>query len=131
MKDFPSPDPDQPRFYLDEDVPYGAADVGASLGLDIVSAKDAQSSLPQDDPVHLRTAARERRIMVTYNRDDFLVATRDAFSSGGLHAGLLILTHKLPRDPSRVAHALSGWARSRKEAGAWPMQAYEVAFLSH
>lgn len=131
MKDDSSRDPEQPRFYLDEDVPHAAADAGASLGLDIVPARDAQSSLPQDDPIHLRTAARDRRIMVTYNRDDFLLSTRDAFSSGGPHAGLLILTHKLPRDPSRVAHALSRWVNNRKEAGAWPMQSYEVAFLSH
>jgi hypothetical protein len=99
--------------------------------LDVLPAKDAQSSLPQDDPIHLRTAAEARRIMVTYNRNDFLVATRHAFSSGSPHAGLLILTHKLPRDPTRVAHALARWVEQRKEQEAWPMQEYEVAFLSH
>lgn len=130
MRGRASRSPEQPRFYLDEDVPHAAADAGASLGLDIVSAREAQSSLPQDDPVHLRTAAQEGRIMVTYNRNDFLVATRDAFASGGPHAGLLILTHKLPRDPGRVAHGLARWVERRKEAGAWPMQPYEVDFLS-
>lgn len=124
-------DPDQPRFYLDEDVPHGSAKVGAALGLDILSARDAQSSLPKDDPVHLRTAAQDRRIMVTYNRNDFLVATRAAFSAGGPHAGLLILTHKLPRDATRVAHALARWVEERKEQGAWPMQEYEVDFVSY
>lgn len=131
MREGAEEDPEKPRFYLDEDVPHAAADAGASLGLDIVSATDAQSSLPQDDATHLRTAGRDRRIMVTYNRNDFLPATRDAFGSGGPHAGLLILTHKLPRDPSRVAHALSRWVKTRKDEGAWPMQAYEVTFLSH
>lgn len=119
------------RFYLDEDVPHASAEVGAAPGLDVVSARSAQSSLPQDDPVHLRTAARERRILVTYNRDDFLVATREAFAAGGPHAGLLILTHRLPRDPARVAHALARWVEMRRAAGSWPMQAYEVDFLSH
>jgi hypothetical protein len=69
--------------------------------------------------------------MVTYNRDDFLAATHDAFASSGPHAGLLILTHRLPRDPVSdcpCARALGGGA---KEAGAWPMQDYEVDFLSH
>lgn len=118
------------RFYLDEDVPHGAAGVGAALGLDVVAAKDAQPSLPQDDPVHLAAAARDHRIMVTYNRDDFLAATRDAFQSNAPHAGLLILTRKLPRSPARVAHALERWVAQRREEGSWPMQPFEVAFLS-
>jgi hypothetical protein len=122
--------PEIARFYLDEDVPYTSAEVGAALGLDLVAAKDTQPSLPQDDPVHLRTAAKDRRIMVTYNRDDFLVATRDAFTSSGPHAGLLILTHRLPRDPARIAHALARWVEKRRAEGGWPMQEYEVDFLS-
>jgi hypothetical protein len=122
---------DAARFYLDEDVPHATADVGAALGLDILAAKDAQPSLPRDDAVHLGTAARDRRIMVTYNRNDFLVATRDAFTSSDPHAGLLILTRKLPRDPARIAHALAGWVEKRRAEGIWPMQSYEVDFLSH
>ena len=121
----------EPRLYLDEDVPYIAADVAASLGLDVAAARDAQSSSPQYDPIHLRTAAEDHRIMVTCNRNDFLMATRDAFGAGSPHAGLLILTHKLPRDPSRVAHALAWWVEKRKREEAWPMQEYEVDFLSH
>jgi hypothetical protein len=119
------------RFYIDEDVPHSCAEVGGALGLDIRPAKDAQPSLPQDDPVHLRAAAQDQRIMVTYNRDDFLAATHDAFASSGPHAGLLILTHRLPRDPARIVHALARWVEQRKETGAWPMQDYEVDFLSH
>lgn len=68
--------------------------------------------------------------MVTYNRDDFLAATRDAFASAGPHAGLLILTRRLPRDPSRIVHALERWTEKRKLSGSWPMQDYEVDFLS-
>lgn len=119
------------RFYLDEDIPYEAATVGASLGLDIVAARAVHASLPQDDPVHLATAAQDRRIMVTYNRDDFLAATHDSFASAAPHAGLLIVTHKLPRDAVRIAHALARWVDKRKAEGAWPLQDYEVAFLSH
>lgn len=119
------------RFYVDEDMPHSCAEVGLAFGLDIRTAKDAQSSLPQDDPVHLRAAAQDQRIMVTYNRDDFLAATHDAFASSRPHAGLLILTHRLPRDPARIVHALARWVEMRKETGAWPMQDYEVDFLSH
>jgi hypothetical protein len=118
------------RFYLDEDVPYRAAEIGAGLGMDVIAARDAQSSLPQDDPVHLLTAARDHRIMVTFNRNDFLTATREAFRSNSPHAGLLILTRKLPRDPARVAHALERWVAKRKQEGSWPMQQFEVDFLS-
>jgi hypothetical protein len=120
-----------PRFYLDEDVPHSCAVVGARLGLDIVPARDGQASLPQDDPVHLRTAGADRRIMVTCNRDDFLAATRDAFASSSPHAGLLILTRRLPRVPAAIAHALARWVENRRTSGAWPMQPYEVDFLSH
>jgi hypothetical protein len=118
------------RFYLDEDVPHGTADIGASLGLDIVAARDAQPNLPQDDLTHLLSAGKDSRIMVTYNRNDFLVATRDAFMANAPHAGLLILTRKLPRDSARVAHGLDRWVAKRKEEGSWPMQPFEVAFLS-
>jgi hypothetical protein len=123
--------PDGPRFYLDEDIPYDAAGVGSTLGLDIVAVRDAHESLARDDHVHLRTAARDRRIMVTYNRDDFLKATRDSFALGEPHAGLLILTHKLPRDAVHIAHALARWVERRRAEGAWPLQEYEVDFLSH
>jgi hypothetical protein len=125
------PQTEPARFYLDEDVPHTTAEVGAALGLDVLAAQDAQPSLPQDDPVHLRTAAQGQRVMVTYNRNDFLVATHDAFSSSGPHAGLLILTRKLPRDPARIAHALKRWVEQRRAEGRWPMQSYEVDFLSH
>lgn len=126
----PERHPEPARFYLDEDVPYRAADVAAGLGLDAVPARDAHSSLPQDDALHLQTAASAGRIVVTYNRDDFILATRDAFAAGLPHAGVLILTRKLPRDPARIGHALDRWVRSRWSAGRWPMQPFEIDFLS-
>lgn len=118
------------RLYLDEDVPHGAAAVATALGLDVVAAKGVHRTLPQDDGVHLATAGRDRRVMVTYNRDDFLFATREAFQTGGPHAGLLVLTRRLPRDPARVAHALDRWVAARIARGSWPMQPFEVDFLS-
>lgn len=68
--------------------------------------------------------------MVTYNRDDFILATRDAFAMGLPHAGVLILTRKLPREPARIGHALERWVRARRTTGRWPMQSYEIDFLS-
>lgn len=109
-------------------MPHATAAVAVALGLDVVAAIQVQPSLPQDDPVHLQTAAEDARIMVTYNRDDFLHATMEAFTLGQPHAGLLILTRRLPRDPVRIAHTLATWGASRQAASAWPMQPYEVDF---
>jgi hypothetical protein len=118
------------RFYLDEDVPKSAATIGRALGLDIVSA-DEVGPIPQPDTEHLAIAAADGRIVVTYNRDDFLEATRDAFAAGLAHAGVLILTHRLPREGARVAHALVRWSMAApKRYGPPPLQPYAVDFLS-
>lgn len=112
------------RFYLDEDVPTSAAVVGRGPGLDVVAARE-QGPTPRPDPEHLAAAAADGRAVVTYNRDDFITATRDAFAAGKPHAGVLILTRKLPRDPARVAHALLRWSRERP-----PLPPYGIDFLS-
>ena len=126
----PAPPPTAFRFYLDEDVPKDAAVVGAGLGLDIVSAYHV-GPVPRPDAEHLAAAAAAGRIVVTYNRDDFLQCTRDAFASGRPHAGVLILTRKLPRDAARVAHALARWVeRAEHTFGPPPLQPYTVDFLS-
>ena len=111
-------------FYLDEDLPHSAAGLGRSLGLDVVAAVE-RGPTPRDDDLHLAQAAAEGRTVVTYNRNDFIEATRDAFAAGKPHAGVLILTRKLPRDPARIAHALQRWGERHG-----PMQPYEVQFLS-
>lgn len=125
----PVPQPPAFRFYLDDDVPTGAAVVGEGLGLDIVSAYQVgPTSRPDCD--HLATAAAEGRIVVTYNRDDFLRCTHDAFAAGLPHAGILILTRKLPRDPARLAHALARWvANAESTFGPPPLQRYTVDFV--
>ncbi|HEU4456266.1 MAG TPA: DUF5615 family PIN-like protein [Longimicrobium sp.] len=113
-----------PRFYLDEDVPRLAAEIGRELGLDVISVSEA-GRLGQPDGEQMAAAAADRRILVTYNRNDFLAITRDAFAAGQPHAGVLILTYRLQRDAARIAHAIARWA-----AGGRTLQAYEVDFLS-
>ena len=112
------------RFYLDEDVPHSAAEIDRGLGLDAVSAYHVGPT-PRPDAEHLDAAARDGRIVVTYNRNDFIEVTRDAFAAGKPHGGVLILTRKLPRDPARVAHALARWTEARGTLGP-----YEIDFLS-
>jgi predicted nuclease of predicted toxin-antitoxin system len=124
------PPPPAYRFYLDEDIPATAATAARGLGLDAVHASDIDPT-PRPDHAHLAAAAAAGRIVVTYNRDDFLALTRDAFAAGRPHAGLIILTHKLPRTAARVAHALHRWAVAAAVTyGPPPLQPYAVIFLS-
>ena len=118
------------RFYLDEDVPPSAAAVATGLGLDVASAYHV-GPVPRPDAEHLAAAAADGRIVVTYNRDDFIACTRDAFAAGWRHSGVLILTRKLPRDPARVAHALARWvAKAEATYGPPPLLAYSIDFVS-
>jgi predicted nuclease of predicted toxin-antitoxin system len=112
------------RFYLDEDLPYTAATVARSLGVDAIAAVE-HGPTPRPDGEHLQEAAAQGRIVVTYNRNDFIEETRDAFAAGKPHAGVLILTYRLPRDPWQIARALHRWGEERG-----PMQPYESQFLS-
>lgn len=112
------------RFYLDEDLPYTAATVARSLGVDVIAAVE-HGPTPRPDGEHLREAAAQGRIVVTYNRNDFIEETRDAFAAGKPHAGVLILTYRFPRDPGRIARALQRWSEANG-----PMQPYEIQFLS-
>ena len=111
-------------------MPRHAAEVGRGLGLDVVSAYEV-GVIPQPDHVHLAIAAADGRIVVTYNRDDFIECTRDAFAAGLLHAGVIILTHRLPRNAPRVAHALKRWSVAARQAfGPPPLQSYTIDFIS-
>jgi len=112
------------RFYLDEDVPPSAARIARGMGLDVVAAVE-MGPLPRTDPEHLAIAAADRRMVVSYNRKDFLKYTMDFFAAGKPHAGVLAVMPSLPRDGPAVAHALQTWSARRP-----PLQPYEVQFLS-
>lgn len=112
------------RFYLDEDVPPSAAEIGESLGLDVVAAR-GEGHLGWSDEAQLRWAAGEKRVLVTYNRNDFLELTRASFGAGKPHAGVLVVVPTLPREGAAVAHALQRFSASRS-----PLQPYELQFLS-
>jgi predicted nuclease of predicted toxin-antitoxin system len=111
------------RFYLDEDVPPSAARIARGMGLDVVAAAEV-GPLPRKDPEHLAIAAADRRVVVTYNRNDFQKATLDFFAAGKPHAGVLVVVRSIPRDGAAVAHALQTWSAGRR-----PLQPYEVQFL--
>jgi predicted nuclease of predicted toxin-antitoxin system len=94
------------RFLLDEDVNPAVAEIARGLGLDTISVHEIdRRGLP--DHEQLQWAAREARVFVTRNRDDFIRLTVERFRTGEAHAGLLIVPRSLPNDqPERIAHAL-------------------------
>lgn len=116
------------RFLLDEDLPPRAAEVSRGLGLDAVSVHElGRVGLP--DEAQLRFAAREERIFITRNRDDFRALTLEFFRAGAAHAGVLIAGRKLPNNrPERIAHALRRWVESR-EGHAASFGPYVIDFL--
>lgn len=99
------------RFLLDEDVNPAVARVARGLGLDVISVHEIGRTGSSDDE-QLRFATGDGRILVTRNRDDFIVLTRTAFATNRPHAGVLIVVRRLPNHrPAVVAHALATWAR--------------------
>jgi predicted nuclease of predicted toxin-antitoxin system len=111
------------RFYLDEDLPPSAAEAARRMGLDAVAAREVGPT-PRPEPVHLAAAAADGRTVVTYNRNDFIEATRSAFAVGAPHRGVIILT-RLPRDPGRIARVLRDWV----DAQEGPLPDYAILFL--
>ncbi|CAN5902245.1 MAG: DUF5615 family PIN-like protein [Gemmatimonadota bacterium] len=134
----PSPGPEDSaasrfpyRFLLDEDLSRRVAETARGLGLDMVSVHEI-GRLERDDDDHLRWAAREGRIVVTRNRDDFIEWTTAFFQRGEPHTGVLIVPTALSiQRPERIAHAVWRWAeRTRERFGGQPLSPYFIDFLS-
>lgn len=108
------------KFLLDEDLPPLAAEISRSLGCDAVSVHDLGRRGIADDE-QLRFAAREERVFVTRNRDDFRALTLEFHRAGERHPGVLAVGRKLPNNrPERIAHALKRWEDSRgRQAGSF------------
>ena len=119
------------RFLLDEDLNPRVAIVARGLDLDMVSVQETgRRGLPDEE--HLRWAARERRIVVTRNRDDYIEWTTTFFHRGEPHAGVLIVPTDLSMErPERIAHAIRRWARRVSQRfGRGPLSPYFVDFVS-
>jgi predicted nuclease of predicted toxin-antitoxin system len=119
------------RFLLDEDLSFRIAETARGLALDMVSVHEiGRRGLPDDE--QLRWAAREGRILVTRNRDDFIEWTTVFFQRGEPHTGVLIVTTALSiQKPERIAHAVKEWAeRTRQRFGAQGLNSYFIEFLS-
>ncbi len=82
------------------------ATIARGLGLDVESIHDHDRQGWPDD-AQLDAAGREGKGFVTYNRDDYILLTRQFFHEQRTHAGVLIIPRSFRRDhPAEVAHAL-------------------------
>jgi predicted nuclease of predicted toxin-antitoxin system len=114
------------KLYLDEDISPRVAEIARGrCQLDVVSVHDVGAET-WDDAAQLRYAADTGRCIVTRNRDDFIRVTRDAFEKQAPHAGVLILTRRLPNDQfTAIAAALCAYAARF----ATSVQSYTIDFL--
>jgi predicted nuclease of predicted toxin-antitoxin system len=113
------------KFYLDEDLSPKIAEILRRSGMDALSAHEA-GMCEASDQRQLDFAAKEKRCLVTRNRDDFIKLTVRFFNDRRPHCGVLIVPYTLPGDQfSRIASLIKKFS-SRHQRGLTP---YSIAFL--
>jgi predicted nuclease of predicted toxin-antitoxin system len=113
------------KYYLDEDQSPKIAQILRKNRVDASSCHEV-GMVGTSDLEQLEFAAREKRCLVTRNRDDFVKLTLQFFNDHRPHYGVLILPHTIPGDQfARIARVLKAFA-SRHPSGLEP---YSVDFL--
>lgn len=101
------------KFLLDENLPPKAAEISRALGLEAVSVHEL-GRFGLSDREQLRYSAREERVLITRNRDDFRALTLEFYRAGEAHRSVLVVGRRLPNNrPERLAHALKRWTDER------------------
>lgn len=112
-------------YYLDEDLSPKIADLLRKQGVDCVSAHDI-GMLQASDLEQLEMAVRNKRCLVTKNRDDFIRLTVHFFNDHLPHYGVLIIPYTFPGDRfSLIADALKRYALKLPKE----MPSYTIDFL--
>jgi len=113
------------KFYLDEDLSPKIAQILRKNGIDALSAHEA-GMVEKSDQEQLEFATKEKRCLVTRNRDDFIRLTVWFFNEHRPHYGILIVPHTIPGDQfSRMASLMKKFS-SKNPLGLEP---YLIAFL--
>ena len=114
------------KFYLDEDISPKVSEVLRNNNVDALSAHEV-GMIQATDLEQLEFAAKNLRVMVTRNRNDFIRLTVRFFNEMRPHCGVLILPHTLPGDRfARIANAICAYA----EAHPTGLPEYTVDFLA-
>lgn len=113
-------------FLLDEDLPPEAAERARDLGLDVLSVSEiGRTGLSPRE--RLSFAGEVEWILVTRNREDFVLLTRDFFGTGAPHSGILVVPRALGNHrPGEIARAIRRWAGERDGTA---LPAYAIDFL--
>jgi len=113
------------KFYLDEDISPVVAKLLRKQGIDCVSAHEV-GMLQASDMAQLEFASKDKRCLVTRNRDDFIRLTVQFFNNQLPHFGVLIIPHSYPGDRfSIIAKTLHDYAQQYSEG----MMAYGIDFI--
>jgi hypothetical protein len=110
---------------LDEDLSPKIAALLRKKGVDCVSAHEIEM-VQASDLEQLQSAPRDKRCLVTRNRDDFIRLTVQFFNDHLPHYGVLIIPSTIPGDKfSFIAGALVRYAKNHPEG----IQPYTIDFL--
>jgi hypothetical protein len=115
------------KFSLDEDLSPKIAAILRNNGIDALSAHEA-GMCEASDLEQLTFAFKDKRCLVTRNRDDFIRLTVQFFNERLPHGGILIVPHTIPGDQfSRIAALIKPFS-SRHRKGLEP---YSISFLAN
>ena len=113
------------KFYLDEDISPKVAEALRKLGVDGISAHEAEMTGASDEE-QLDFAAGGGRCLVTFNRNDFIMLTRLYLDSNRGHCGVIIVPHTFRGNEfGRIAEALANFPSLNPAE----LQPYALAFL--
>ena len=113
------------KFLVDEDLSEEIASVLRAKGVDAVHVRDIGLSGAEDQEV-LDEAARQKRCVITRNRNDFLMLTEFYFHEGRPHHGVLIVPRSYPGNQAlKIAQAIIALAQNHLHA----FQSYAFLFL--
>jgi hypothetical protein len=113
------------KYYLDEDISPRVAELLRGKKIDAVSAHEKEM-IGASDEKQLMAAVQDGRVMVTRNRNDFILLTVRFFEDLKPHHGLVIIPHSIPgHDFSLMARLLA------RLAGQYPggIPPYTINFL--